>query len=156
MQFTLLRAALAGLALLLMLPATAAQAAPVPPGSYMATCVNARMDGPMLIARCRTTYGAWNVSAVNVFQCRPGGDISNQNGNLSCPPGRPMPPPGPPPGWRLPPGSYRATCTNEYMQGPFLNAMCLDVRGIYRRAALDVRNCRGPVANANGSLVCNF
>lgn len=77
-----LKAGLAGLALLL-LP-TFASAQYMPSGSYQATCVNPRMEGPNLRARCQRVDGGWNPASLNVRNCAPGADISNANGQLVC------------------------------------------------------------------------
>lgn len=51
-------------------------------------------------------------------------------------------------------GSYRASCTDVEQRGPYLRALCRDVRGNYVPAQIDTSSCNGPVANSNGRLTC--
>ena len=55
-----------------------------PPGSYQSSCRNSHMQGGMLSAECTATNGAWIRSSLAVNRCRPGTDIANVNGRLSC------------------------------------------------------------------------
>jgi len=59
----------------------------LPPGSYMNSCMNARVNGNVLMANCSTPNGTRVVSSINVRQCalRGATDIVNRNGYLACP-----------------------------------------------------------------------
>ena len=60
-----------------------AQAQGLPQGSYLNSCSGARMEGDTLVARCRTTDGREERSALaGVNRCV--GDIGNSNGSLRC------------------------------------------------------------------------
>jgi hypothetical protein len=58
-----------------------------PAGSYAATCRDSRASGGVLSARCLDARGRLHSSSLGYTTCR--GDISNQNGVLSCPGGTP-------------------------------------------------------------------
>jgi hypothetical protein len=143
--------------------------AQVPSGSYRASCSNIRFDGEQLFAVCADARGRRVPTSLMVRGCV--GGIANSNGQLACdarvpPPGRyrdddfdtsPRDPPrhfgGGQRGHGLPGGSWRASCTSAEMRGPILNAMCVTVRGDYRPATADVRQCPS-FSNRNGTLVC--
>jgi hypothetical protein len=56
---------------------------------------------------------------------------------------------------RLPPGSYRQTCSKINFDGRTLTARCLDVRGRSVRTSLaNPHRCRRDIANINGTLMC--
>lgn len=56
-----------------------------PPGSYRRSCREISVGGMgMLRAECRMMNGAWNWSRLNLNNCRPGRDIANINGQLTC------------------------------------------------------------------------
>lgn len=67
------------------LPAMPASAAPR--GSYMQSCQNVRDDGRTLSAQCRDRDGRYQYSSLRYRDCR--GEISNQDGRLTCTGGRP-------------------------------------------------------------------
>jgi hypothetical protein len=89
-----------------------ADAQPPPPGSYMQSCWDIRMQGTTLTAVCRRADGRERLTALNVARCI--GDIGNNNGHLRCnggQPAAPLPPPRrggapayPAPGYQAPPG----------------------------------------------------
>lgn len=55
----------------------------IPSGSYLATCRDVWFDGETLFAECQTMRGKWqNAALYDPYGCV--GDISNQNGNLTC------------------------------------------------------------------------
>ncbi len=55
-----------------------------PPGSYMQSCKNAEMMGPILKAYCKDQNGNRVETTINVLDCK-GRDISvNKNGKLVC------------------------------------------------------------------------
>ena len=60
-----------------------AEAQGIPQGSYLRSCNGARVEGDTLVARCRTTDGREQRSALaTVNRCV--GDIGNNNGQLQC------------------------------------------------------------------------
>ncbi len=57
----------------------------LPPGSYIATCKDVRLQGNTLSATCNDGKDHWrNTSMRDANKC--GGDIANQNGTLRCVP----------------------------------------------------------------------
>lgn len=55
----------------------------LPPGSYIATCKDVKLQGPMLSATCNDSKDHWrNTSLRDANKCN--GDIANQNGTLRC------------------------------------------------------------------------
>lgn len=55
----------------------------LPPGSYIATCKDVRLQGTTLLASCNDGKDHWvNASLRDVNRCK--GDIANQNGALRC------------------------------------------------------------------------
>jgi len=57
----------------------------LPPGSYIATCKDVRLQGNTLSASCNDGKDHWrNTSMRDANKC--GGDIANQNGTLRCVP----------------------------------------------------------------------
>jgi hypothetical protein len=55
-----------------------------PPGSYVQSCKNATMAGPILSAACKDQTGNRVNTSINVLDCK-GGDIAvNKNGKLVC------------------------------------------------------------------------
>ena len=60
----------------------------LPPGSYIATCRDIRLQGTTLYATCNDGKDHWlSASLRDVQKCN--GDIANQNGALRCVPFRP-------------------------------------------------------------------
>jgi hypothetical protein len=51
-------------------------------------------------------------------------------------------------------GSYLQSCVDVSQNGPFISAACRDRAGRFRPSRIDTRNCRGDIANNNGSLTC--
>jgi len=61
----------------------------LPPGSYIATCRDVRLQGTTLYATCNDGKDHWlSASLRDVQKCN--GDIANQNGTLRCEPVRNM------------------------------------------------------------------
>ncbi|MFG1346263.1 CVNH domain-containing protein [Xanthobacter autotrophicus DSM 431] len=119
-----------------------------PPGSYNRSCTRIEFRNGVLSAFCRTVMGNWQPSVLNTLNCEPRADISNQNGTLTCPPRRQMPPP---------PGSYLQTCRNVTVGGAgMLRAQCQRVNGLWNPTALNLNQCRPgrDISNQNGNLVC--
>jgi T5SS/PEP-CTERM-associated repeat protein len=55
----------------------------------------------------------------------------------------------------LPPGSYRASCSECTVQGGLLVCDCLRINQTLNRTSLDITNCKTEPANTNGVLVCD-
>jgi hypothetical protein len=55
----------------------------VPHGSYASSCRDIHKDGPYLYAYCARVDGSWHYTRVFVPRCG-GGNISNQDGHLTC------------------------------------------------------------------------
>lgn len=55
---------------------------------------------------------------------------------------------------RLPPGSYRQSCTSLRLDGWLLKAVCRRADGSWRNTALDLRGCDRPIVNDDGRLRC--
>jgi hypothetical protein len=125
-----------------------AQAAPVPPGSYLQTCRDITATYDVLAATCRMRGGNWNYTTLTDYRdCD--GDIVNKNGRLSCERES-----YPDDDW-LPRGSYQETCRRERVEDDTLTAECVDRNGRWRYTELQsFRSCRGDIRNVNGMLRC--
>lgn len=56
----------------------------------------------------------------------------------------------------LPPGQWRQTCQNAYVQGGWLlRATCLNDEGRWRDASFDLRTCNGGLTNRDARLHCD-
>jgi hypothetical protein len=123
-----------------------------PNGSYLQTCRNTSVAGKyrpdaLLTADCQTRKGSWRQSSLYYKSCR--GDIYNDNGTLRCQGGQAGNP------GSLPPGSWRASCREAYLDFGTLHAECQRTNGRWTDARLNLSACPwGPVANDNGRLVC--
>ena len=116
---------------------------PKPPsGSYQKSCKNIKVDGNKLWAKCETRGGSWNKTNINYKKCK--GDISNNNGELSCG-GQ---------GGKIPKGSYRDSCKNSYVEGSTLYSNCKKKNGGWNKTSMNYRNCNKDINNDNGKLVC--
>ncbi len=131
-----------------------AQALPLPPGQWRATCGEARAyaqgGAKILSARCTQRGGGTAASTLRYDTCR--GQIINDNGRLACSGGGGGGGGG---GQAIPRGSYRDSCNGAYMTGWTLNASCRDSSGRWNRTSLDTRTCGNrDIANLNGRLSC--
>jgi hypothetical protein len=123
-----------------------------PAGSYLETCRDVEVRGKkrpnaLLIAECQTRRGHWIESSLYYKQCR--GDIYNDNGRLMCQGGQSGNAGG------LPPGTWRQTCRDAYLDGRYLNAECRTTSGRWQDATLNLNACpNAPLSNQNGRLVC--
>ncbi|MGU3492904.1 hypothetical protein ACLBXM_02575 [Xanthobacteraceae bacterium A53D] len=63
------------------LPVAAEQ---IPYGSYMASCREIRMVAGWLKASCQDAKGRWVEATTAPSWCRPGQDIANIDGRLTC------------------------------------------------------------------------
>jgi hypothetical protein len=139
------------IALICML-STAGPARAQPNGSYLQTCRNVSVAGKyrpdaLLTADCQTRKGSWRQSSLYYKSCR--GDIYNDNGALRCQGGQAGNP------GSQPPGSWRASCREAFLDGGTLHAECRAINGRWQDARLNMNACPwGPVANDNGRLRC--
>jgi hypothetical protein len=78
-------------------------------------------DSTALIAECQTRRGHWVESSLYYKGCR--GDIYNGNGRLMCKGGQSGNAGG------LPPGTWRQTCRDAYLDGRYLSAECQTISG---------------------------
>ena len=113
-----------------------------PSGSYQKSCKDINVDGNKLRAKCETRNGSWNKTNINYKKCK--GDISNNNGELSCN-GQ---------GGKIPKGSYRDSCKNSYVEGSTLYANCKKNNGGWHKTSMNYRSCNKDIKNDNGKLVC--
>lgn len=125
--------------------AGAAQADRLPGGSWRDSCANASVRGGVLGALCRTRDGRMRYSRIDLDRCR--GEITNQDGQLSCREERYY-------HERLPGGSWRQSCTNASVRDGVLGALCRTRDGRMRYSRIDIRGCRDDISNQNGRLTC--
>lgn len=140
----------------------------VPPGSYLASCRDARDVAGWLKATCRDRSGRWIDATLAISWCAPGQDIANEDGRLVCKQapawsGSPSggngwnsPPPSPALNDRPPYGSYMATCRDVRMVAGWLKASCQDTRGRWVEATTSPGWCSAgrDIANIDGRLTC--
>jgi hypothetical protein len=127
----------------------------LPMGSYRSSCRNITIERGTLMAECRDNFGRWRYTELAGYRsCR---DIVNVNGILQCrrDDGDDGYPDDDTDDGRLPGGSWRYSCQNGRVNEWVLHATCRDSTGSWRRTSLDLRYCRGNVANDNGRLVCS-
>ena len=154
--------AILGATVLVLALTPAGQSQGVPYGSYQRTCRDIRINGDRLSARCRRVDGGWNNTSLDFRNCP--GEVINDNGNLRCGGygdnrgydnrgyysggyGRW--------GGGVPPGDYRRTCRNAYMQGDNLSATCQRFDGGWNNTSLkNVGRCQSRIVNDNGNLRC--
>src|SRR5260370_6250688 len=112
-----------------------------PPGTYLETCRDVRIDGDRLWARCEKADGNWrDTSLDDVYRCV--GDIANVDGRLVCQKAA-----GPPQ------GDYARTCRDIRMRFNSLYARCQTRDGYWVETQLDgFSRCHGPIANVDGQL----
>ena len=116
----------------------------LPPGSYKQTCMNMRVEGNILQARCQRQDGSYRFTSIDYEDCY--SDITNQNGRLTC-------------GQRhhhnmLPRGSYKQSCRDLSVNGDILSAECQKRDGNWRWTSIDFGDCYGEIVNQNGRLIC--
>ncbi|HMF91741.1 MAG TPA: CVNH domain-containing protein [Candidatus Angelobacter sp.] len=113
-----------------------------PPGTYLQTCRDIRMQGDRLYARCQNTRSRWvNTSLDDVYRCT--GDISNIDGHLSCDQSG-----------RLPGGDYAASCRDIRMRFGWLYARCQTRAGYWVDSSLPAGRCYAGISNIDGQLTC--
>ena len=130
-----------------------ARAAQAPQGSYLQTCVNVQASSAALYANCQDVNGRYHYSVLPRYQeCV--GDITNQNGDLTCnrQGGRNWDRNRQ--GW-VPPGSYAETCRNIRFDDNTISAKCLTMNHRWVKTTLtNRRECIGGIINDDGNLVC--
>ncbi len=138
----------------------------IPGGSYSQTCQNVRVRGNDLEATCKSVNGDWRTTRLSNFD-RCGGDISNEDGRLSCAGS------GYGYGGRRDDddysgsnggygggyqgnNSYTQTCRDVRRHGDTLEAVCQSRDGDWHRTTLnDYNDCRGQIVNDGGNLRCD-
>ena len=113
-----------------------------PSGSYQKSCKDIKVKDGKLKASCERTDGTWNNTKLNYKKCK--GDISNNNGQLTCK-GQ---------GGKVPKGSYRDSCKNSYVEGSMLYSNCKKKNGSWHKTSINYKNCNKDIKNDNGRLVC--
>jgi hypothetical protein len=113
-----------------------------PPGSYQQSCKNISVRGDDLRARCKDTYGRYHDSVLDHAD-RCWGDISNNNGNLTC---------NQRGGAN---GSFTQSCRDISVRWGVLRARCQTRDGQWVDASLDqYARCNSDISNENGQLRC--
>lgn len=125
-----------------MIPCLAAMAY-TPPGSYQDTCKGIQVRGGLLIAKCRKANGDWVNSTILFQNCE--GDISNNNGELTCRQKTTAKPPS---------GSYQRTCRNYYVEGKQLHGECRNDNGKWVTSSFKYKSCDSDIWNDDGELTC--
>ena len=114
-----------------------------PAGSYENSCKNIRVQDKKLKAQCEKRNGKWNNSSLNFKNCK--GDISNDNGELTCDKGGEA---------KIPKGSYKDTCKDSYVEGKWLYSKCKKKNGNWNNTSLKYKDCNKDIKNDNGNLTC--
>jgi len=117
----------------------------LPPGNWRNSCRDAREDGRMLFADCDDGNGNFRNSSVDTGLC-PRNEVVNTHGRLYCRNGEASS--------VLPPGSWRTSCRNGFIQNGILHAECLNGNGAWVASRINLRDCRGAIGNVRGNLVC--
>jgi len=117
----------------------------IPPGSYKKSCKDIQlMVGNVLWAMCEKRDGTYQKSTLQLSQCE--GDISNDNGRLTC---------KKKPGKRPPKGSYQNSCKDIQVDGNQLRAKCRKRNGSWNNTKINYKKCSGDIRNDNGELRCD-
>lgn len=123
----------------------------LPGGSWSETCNNARLEGDDLVAVCRDRRGNGVLTRIDLDKC-PNGPIANRDGRLVCSGGGGVDTAR---SYGLPPGSWRSSCNDPYIEGDTLYAYCRRPEGGNLKSSIDLDKCPGQrVHNLNGTLVC--
>lgn len=118
----------------------------MPPGSWVQTCTNARIDGNVLGATCRISKSKSSYSQINVRQCKGSARIANIQGQLTCEAGQDN--------RAMPEGSWAQSCSQPWWDGDVFHATC-KTRGRTLQSELKPKECSsGRLANMGGQLVC--
>jgi CVNH domain len=115
----------------------------LPAGSYQQSCENSTVQGNTLISSCKSRSGSFhNTRLENFQQCV--GDIFNDNGELNCSRGAP-----------IPPGDYARSCEEIAVSGADLHANCFTKKHRLQATVLtNFRHCAGSISNIDGELTC--
>jgi hypothetical protein len=120
----------------------------LPRGSWRASCSNGSDQNGTLYARCDTGSGSWRDASLNMQDC-PSRIVDNSRGALVCRGGSSVVTYG-----GLPPGSWRTSCRNGYMQGSVLYAQCDAGNGTWHQTSIDLgRYPNARLSNQRGNLV---
>lgn len=121
-----------------------AQAAP-PPGSYLQSCQDVRVNRGTLSATCQKMDGTFAGAAIVEYRtCTD--DIANLDGVLVCSKST------------LPTGTYQRSCyaTLYDPESNYLHVRCRTIGGEWISSEMnDVSLCSGDVTNLDGVLVCS-
>jgi hypothetical protein len=120
--------------------------------SYRQTCRDIRQDQFEIQANCLNMRGQLVATSIDYRNCV--GDISNQNGILTCRHDGHGGGGHGGGGW-LPRGSYLQTCRGCDTQRDMLYCECKDTRGNWLQTELEFDRCRSEIANIDGRLMCN-
>ena len=113
-----------------------------PPGTYQESCKNISVRGDDLRARCKDNYGRYHDTVLDHAD-RCWGDISNNNGNLTCNQNG------------SPNGSFTQTCRDISVRWGVLRARCQTRNGQWVDASLDqYARCNNDITNEDGQLRC--
>ena len=113
-----------------------------PPGTYQQSCKNISVRGDDLRARCKDAYGRYQNTVLDHAD-RCWGDISNNNGNLTCNQNS------------GPNGSFTQTCRDISVRWGVLRARCQTRDGQWADTSLDqYARCNSDIGNENGQLRC--
>lgn len=123
-----------------------------PPGSWSASCNNARIVGDDLVAVCRDRRGNAYEARLDLDAC-PDGPVANIDGRLVC--DRPNLASAADPRYGMPPGAWRKTCNDARIEGDTLIAYCRG-QGVHRKTSIDLDTCPGrELRVVDGRLYCD-
>lgn len=118
----------------------------LPGGSWLQTCTDEEVRGPVLRATCRAGRGSQRTSEINFRQCR-NRRVANIGGQLTCESGIDTTP--------MPGGQWVLTCRDGYWEGDRLVALCKDMQGRALATSIRPKQCpTGRLGNINGRLTC--
>lgn len=113
-----------------------------PPGTYQQSCKNISVRGDDLRARCKDGYGRYHDTVLDHAD-RCWGDISNNNGNLTCNQSGSAN------------GSFTQTCRDIRVRWGVLRARCQTRDGQWVDASLEqYARCNNDIRNQDGQLRC--
>ena len=114
----------------------------IPQGSYIQSCTDISVSGNKLTAICEAKGYTVRTTLKEIDLCV--GDISNDNGNLTCQKSG-----------NVPPGTYLQSCTHPSLSGTTLTAICRYESGFREKTTLkQIDLCRGDISNIDGHLHC--
>ena len=112
--------------------------------SFRQSCQVIRETPRRIEAYCKDVRGNMVYNDFRRGNCR---SVGNNNGRLVCEDSGNG-------GQQLPPGSYIQSCSSCDVRRNVLSCICQDKNGRGNRTSLELRFCRGPVANDDGHLTC--